>query len=116
MKKLFLLFFAITMFSCDKETENAEPENMLIGTKWSTFSFKSTAGQEDVYKILRFLNETEVEDYSATEKTRVIGDIDILKYTYNHPNLTIIRENGYTSTGEVFDTFIRVDGSDYTKE
>ncbi len=109
------------LFSCKKESETV-PQKTLIGSRWSSFNYKSVVDNSNVYKILYFKNDTEVEYYSAIEKTKLVGTKDVLIYTYSHPKLTVSRlvtvnnNKPFTSEGTVSDTFLNIIGSDYTKE
>lgn len=119
MKKLILLTLIISAFaSCSKEEPEIKPT--LAGTLWSSYFFKTTFGGEDVYKMLRFISEDKVEYYSATEKSRLIGTKDTLRYEYNQPVLSVdfIGENmnGKTYTGEVFENYLILGQSTYNKE
>lgn len=123
MKKISsTIILSILLFAC-KSTEEVKPvEKTLVGTRWSSFSFKSVVDGSSVYKMLVFINNTEVEYYSATEKTKLVGTKEILTYTYVHPKLTVSRtttvnnNKPFTSEGSVYDTFLTVIGADYTKE
>ena len=120
MKIAITAILLISLFSCKKD--DVIPQKSLIGSRWSSFSYKSVLDNSNVYKILYFKNETEVEYYFATEKTRVNGAKEILTYTYAHPKLIVSRVNTvnnnkpFTSEGTVNDGFLTVMSNDYTKE
>ena len=123
MKKITsTIILSIILFAC-KSTEEIKPvEKALVGTRWSSFSFKSVVDGSSVYKMLVFINNNEVEYYSATEKTKLVGTKEILTYTYVHPKLTVSRtttvnnNKPFTSEGSVYDSFINIMSADYSKE
>ncbi|MDR6565019.1 MULTISPECIES: hypothetical protein [unclassified Arcicella] len=122
MKKLLIVSIVIlfTLSSCKKDEPT--PAKSLVGTRWSSFNYKSVVDNSNVYKILYFKNETEIEYYSASEKTKIIGSKEIITYTYSHPTLTVVRKNtvnsngDFTIVGTVSDTFINIFSADYSKE
>lgn len=120
MKKNISIAFLVLLFSCKKE--EAIPAKSLVGTRWSSFSYKSVLDGSNVYKILFFVNTTEVEYYSATEKTKLVGTKEVLSYEYVHPKLTITRtttvnnNKPFVSEGNVFETFLNALNTDYTKD
>jgi len=123
MKKITsTIILSILLFAC-KSTEEVKPvEKTLVGSRWSSFSFKSVVDGSSVYKMLVFINNNEVEYYSATEKTKLVGTKEILTYTYVHPKLTVSRtttvnnNKPFTSEGSVYDSFINIMSADYSKE
>lgn len=123
MKKILLLLILSSLFSCKKDdSTQVTPTKTLVGSRWSSFSSKSIVDGSNIYKMLYFKSATEVEWYSATEKSSVIGTKEILVYEYSHPKLTVKRTTSFnnnppfTLSGNVNDTFINVFGSDYNKE
>lgn len=115
MKVVLFALIAIALSSCSKTDTPTPIKPSLVNTRWSTFSFKAFIDGSNVYQILRFKSETEVEVYSATEKTAIIGDIEVRTYSYNDPALTITSKN-IPATGQVSTGMIRIYGKDYTKE
>ncbi len=114
MKLFTSLLLLIAMSGCSK-TEPAPVAPSLVGTRWSAFSFKSVATGANVYELFRFTTTTNVEVYSATEKTAIIGQIENRAYTYVDPVLTMT-VNGKPLVGSASPTLIRIGGKDYTKE
>ena len=121
MKKVILLLAVLPLLfvGCSKDDAN-DVTPKLVNTLWSSFSYKSTIDGTNVYKMIRFKSETELEYYSATEKTKIIGSVDVLKYVYNYPTISITFDgqnmNGKTIDGEVTESFIKINESTYTKE
>ncbi len=122
MKKVLSMLFLVSFVlfvGCSKDEEK-ELTPKLVNTLWSSFSYKSTIDGTNVYKMIRFKSETELEYYSATEKTKIIGNVDILKYVYNYPTISITFDgqnmNGKTIDGMVTESFIKINEYTYTKE
>lgn len=114
MKKFILMTLIVVAFiGCSKD--EPEPEPTLTGTLWSSYSYKSIVGNEDVYRMLRFINENKMEYYSAAQKSRVIGKKDTLIYTYSHPALIVQFETN-TANGEVFENYLILGQNTYNKE
>ena len=113
MRTLLCLLLVVFLASCSKPDTPVAPS--LVGTRWSSFSFKSVVDGSSVYNILRFTTATDVEYYSATEKTKLVGTIDNRTYTYADPNV-VITANGKTFAGTVSGSTLRIFGADYTKE
>ena len=120
MKIVITAILLVSLFSCKKD--DVTPQKTLIGSRWYSFSYKSVLDGSNVYKVLFFKSDTEVEYYSATEKTKVNGTKEVLLYSYAHPKLTVSRtttvnnNKPFTSDGTVNDTFLTIIGTDYTKE
>lgn len=95
MRKVFLLLpllVALFVFSgCSKDDE---PEFSLVGKTYAAFSYSAydIFGEKyDVYKVWRFISDTEVEQSSRENSPTgdFIGDIVTGTYTLNYPNLKV---------------------------
>lgn len=113
MKKTFLILSLLfVLFSCKKEEDSPS----LVNTYWSAYSYTSLFGDEKVYKMLHFISATQVEYYSAEERSVLIGTKNILSYTYTHPSISIVFE-GENLNGNTYEAIINGDHitlNDYT--
>lgn len=120
MKKLFYLTLILAaMVSCSSDPEQTV-EKSLTGTLWSTFYYHSQVNGSDVYLMLRFISNDQLEYYAATEKSQLTGIKDTLTYVYTHPSLLVnftgTNLDGQVHTGEVGDTYIQLLTYTFSKE
>ena len=113
MKKLIPILLLI-LTACGQDEPTPDTAFNLQGTRWSAYSFTSTVSGADVYKMMYFRSATEVEYYSARERTDIFSEVEVYTYQYTEPTLTITID-GQLHEGTVSPTFIRVFGKDFEK-
>jgi hypothetical protein len=121
MRKIVFLLAVLPLLFAGCSKDDSEPENYnLVGTLWSAFNYKSAIDGTNVYRMIRFKNKSELEYYSASEKTKIIGDINVLPYVYNHPKISVTfngeNMNGNTIDGEITESYIKIGDYTYMKE
>ena len=95
MKKvLFLLPLLTVLLVFSGCSDDGEPEFSLVGKTYAAFNYSAydLFGEKyDVYKVWRFISDTEVEQ-SARENSPTgdfIGDIETGTYILDYPNLEV---------------------------
>ncbi len=94
--------------SCKKEEEKEKPFS-LVGKSYSAYAYRGGGffndDYYDVYRVYRFVSETEVEKTArkSNPKGGIIGDIDNYTYTLDYPTITIKYDNGVKREGKFID-------------
>jgi|GEM_PF-6731264 len=110
MKNILTLLLLLLLAACHQE----EPQPSLEGSRWAAFDYSSSLDGSQVYQILTFTSETEVQRYAAREKTDILNTPVSLPYAYDHPHLSITLA-GAVYTGTVGEGFIRILDKDYER-
>ncbi|MCM1176698.1 MAG: hypothetical protein NC308_09680 [Clostridium sp.] len=110
MKKFITLtliaIIIMLLAGCKKEKE----EFSLVGKTFAAFNYSMTLWGEksDVYKIWRFVSETEVEESGRENSPQgaIIGKLYYGTYTLDYPHLNALINTGATSKTEFQCEFI----------
>lgn len=91
MKRTLILLAVIACFGCTKD----EPKPLeLKGTLWSRYSGLTVFDKEEIYEMIDFTSTTECKYYSAIKKSKLLGDISTMTYTFDGVNIVLKHPGG----------------------
>ena len=117
-KHTFLSMIMILALAGCSSKDDPEPPNLLSGTQWEAFLFTTFLDNEDVYLVLKFTSNTEVESFSYRDDiSNISTDIEKLTYTLiDDENFTINNSNGDLVEGTISGNSIFFKGLRYRKQ
>lgn len=114
MKKLLLslvLVASVLLVSCEKEKDKEEEEKFsLSGKTYAAYGYKSYTSDDDVYWVMRFTSDTQVERTArkVSPTGGIIGDAESWTYALSYPSVVF-----YDEDGEKYNTGTFVDENTY---